>query len=142
MRAALNNDLAPTVADFAGVTPGLRVDGRSLLPLLRNPQESKWRKRFLVEYLGTAETNRNPPRAPFSAVRTTNLSRATPANQFYLEWNDGLGNKEFYDLPKDPYQLDSLHDDPAWASVRNMLASWLAQFRSCGGGSCQTLEDQ
>ena len=65
-RAALNNDLAPTVADFAGITPGLPVDGRSLLPLLRNPSEKNWRKRFLVEYLGTVQTNRVPPRAPFS----------------------------------------------------------------------------
>ena len=108
---------------------------------MRNPQEWKWRKRFLVEYLGTVETNRIPPRAPFSAVRTTNLSQVTPPNQFYVEWRDGLGSREFYDLPSDPGQLRSQHNNPAWASVRNMLAGWLGQFRNCGGGSCQTLED-
>lgn len=141
-RAALNNDIAPTVAQFAAVTPGLQVDGRSLVPLLRNPQRSPWRKRFLVEYLGTVETNRFPPRAPFSAVRTTNLSTTTPPNQFYVQWTDGLGSREFYDLVTDPYQLSSQHGNPAWGSVRNMLAGWVNQFRTCGGGSCQALEDQ
>jgi N-acetylglucosamine-6-sulfatase len=142
LRAALNNDLAPTVAEFAGITPSLHVDGRSLLPLMRNPLQTNWRKRFLVEYLGRVETNHVPPKVPFSAVRTTNLSRTTPPDQFYVEWKDSLGSKEFYDLPTDRYETDSLHKDAAWAGVRNMLASWLNQLRTCGGGSCQALEDQ
>jgi arylsulfatase A-like enzyme len=141
-RAALNNDLAPTVAQFAGISPGLPVDGRSLLPLLRNPEEVNWRKRFLVEYLGAVQTNREPPRVPFSAVRTTDLSRATPPGQFYVEFNDGLGSIEFYDLPSDRYEISSQHADPALGNVRNVLASWLSQFRNCHGGTCQTVEDQ
>jgi arylsulfatase A-like enzyme len=141
-RAVINNDMAPTVAQLAAVTPGLAVDGRSLLPLLRNPQQANWRKRFLVEYLGTVETNRVPPRAPFSAVRTTNLSTTTPPNQFYVQWADGLGSREFYDLATDPYQLSSQHANPAWSGVCNMLAGWVNQFRTCGAGSCQALEDQ
>lgn len=142
MDVALNNDLASTVAEFAGITPGLSVDGRSLLPLMRNPLEDNWRKRFLVEYLGTVQTNHVPPRAPFSAVRTTNLSKNTPPNQFYVEWKDGLGSREFYDLPTDRYQISSQHHNPAWANVRNTLASLLSPFRNCGGGSCRALEDQ
>ncbi len=130
------------MADFAGVTPGLPVDGRSLLPLMRNPRERNWRKRFLVEYLGTVETHRVPPRVPFRAVRTTNLSRTTPPDQFYVEWLDGLGSNEFYDLPSDRYQISSQHDNAAWASARNILASWLSQLRNCRGGGCQALEDQ
>ena len=141
-RAALNNDLASTVAEFAGIAPGLAVDGRSLLPLMRDPLETKWRKRFLVEYLGTVQTDRVPPRVPFSAVRTTNLSRTTPPDQIYVSWKDGLGSEEFYDLKTDPLQLSSQHGNAAWVSVRNMLAGWLADFRTCARGSCQTLENQ
>jgi hypothetical protein len=47
----LNNDLAPTFADLAGVERPSFVDGRSLKPLLAQeptPPED-WRKRFLVE---------------------------------------------------------------------------------------------
>jgi N-acetylglucosamine-6-sulfatase len=140
-RTAINNDLAPTVADFAGITPGLSVDGRSLLPLMRNTSERNWRKRFLVEYLGTVQSSLRPPKVPFSAVRTTNLSQSTPVNQFYMEWHDDLGSKEFYDLSSDRYQISSQHNNSAWASVLNTLAGWLSQLRSCGGGSCQGLEN-
>lgn len=141
-RTVLNNDLAPTVTAFAGISPGLRVDGRSLLPLLRNPGETRWRRRFLVEYLGPVETTIVPPKVPFSAVRTTNLSQGSPPNQVYVEWHDGLGSSEFYDLGSDRYQLASQHANPAWAPVRNALAGWLVQLRRCGGGTCQSLENQ
>ena len=113
-----------------------------MLPLLRNPEESNWRKRFLVEYLGSVQTNRVPPRVPFGALRTTDLSRAIPPDQFYVEYNDGLGSIEFYDLASDAYEISSQHANPALGSVRNVLASWLSQFRNCHGGTCQTVEDQ
>jgi arylsulfatase A-like enzyme len=141
-RAAVNNDLAPTIAQLAGVAPGLAVDGRSLLPLLRNPTTTEWRKRFLVEYLGPDESDAADPTAPFGAVRTTNLSRATPANQFYVEWRDGLGSTEFYDLRNDPGQLESRHSAAEWASVRDTLAGYLAALRTCRGSGCRQLEDQ
>ena len=79
---------------------------------------------------------------PFQAVRTTNLSRTTPPDQFYVEWHDGLGSIEFYDLPSDRYQINSQDNNPAWASVRNILAGWLSQFRNCRDGGCQRLENQ
>ena len=43
-------DFASTVAEFAGVTPGLAQDGRSLVPLLRG-EPVPWRHEFIVEYL-------------------------------------------------------------------------------------------
>jgi arylsulfatase A-like enzyme len=141
-RTALSNDWAPTVAAFAGITPGLVPDGRSLLPVLRNRWESNWRKRFLVEYLGTAELENEPPRVPFAAVRSTELSRATPANQVYVQWLDGLGSREFYNLPADPYQVASQHNNPNWASVRSAMAGWLSQLRGCRGAGCRQLENQ
>ncbi len=141
-RTALNNDLAPTVAALAGITPGLSVDGRSLVPVLRNRWEANWRKRFLVEYLGTVETQTVPPKVPFSAVRSTELSQATPPHQIFVQWQDGLGSQEFYNLPTDRYQVASQHNNPDWTSVRNTMAGWLTQLRSCRNGSCQRLENQ
>jgi hypothetical protein len=70
------------------------------------------------------------------------LSRTTPPDQIYVSWKDGLGSEEFYDLRTDPLQLSSQHGNSAWASVRNMLAGWLADFRTCARGSCQSLENQ
>jgi len=48
---ALNIDLAPTIADLAGIEPPDPVDGASLVPLLRG-ESPPWRDRFTVELLG------------------------------------------------------------------------------------------
>ena len=67
----LNNDLAPTFADLADVTPPDIVDGRSLEPLLDGTPvpEGEWRQRFLIE----AVAERGAARPPF-----VNESRVVP----------------------------------------------------------------
>src|ERR671933_823260 len=49
----LNTDLAPTIADLAGVTPGLTPNGRSLAPLLPERRSGiapdRFRRRFMEE---------------------------------------------------------------------------------------------
>ena len=44
----INNDLASTIAEFAGVEPDISVDGFSLIPILNEPSQ-KLREGFLVE---------------------------------------------------------------------------------------------
>jgi N-acetylglucosamine-6-sulfatase len=46
----LNNDLAPTFASLAGLTPPSFVDGRSLSPLLSTSPPSPWRNALLIEH--------------------------------------------------------------------------------------------
>ena len=41
----LNNDLAPTISQFASVNPPTSVDGRSIIPVMKNQSFSSWRKR-------------------------------------------------------------------------------------------------
>ena len=43
------------------------------------------------------------------------------------------GEKELYDLQKDPFELQSRHDDPAYASVKAELAKRLEALRDCAG---------
>lgn len=138
---ALNNDLAPTIAAFASVGPELAVDGRSLIPILKNPATSSWRKRFLVEYIGGPnESPQVGPRQPFTAVRTTSLDPLTP-NRYYVEWDDDTGSRELYNLVADPYQLRSEHANPTLSGVRAALADRLEHLKTCGNGTCQGLED-
>jgi arylsulfatase A-like enzyme len=132
----LNNDLAPTIAALASVPPGLDVDGRSLLPLLQGASTS-WRRRFLVEYPPAGESLGIPP---FFAVRED-------SGLLYGETLDFAGTHvtdvELYDLATDPFQRHSLHRSPAPQRARQMhlLKEHLDRLKSCGGGTCQTLEE-
>ena len=113
-----NIDLAPTIVDAAGATPGRIMDGRSLLPVIAQPNVSL-RRDLLIE--------RGPGVGTFTAVRAPNY--------FYAEY--GNGEQELYDLARDPYQLRSRHTDPAYAAIRESLAERLAHLRACSGLACR-----
>jgi N-acetylglucosamine-6-sulfatase len=137
----LNSDLAPTFAEIAGIEPPAFVDGRSFLPLLENPDQA-WRQSFLVErrqfeaqYVELAERFGLTPggldqAAQFDAIRTGDWT--------YVEY--GTGERELYDLTRDPHQLDNVVEtaDPALVEA---LATRLAELRTCGGPECRRLED-
>ena len=91
---ALNNDIAPTFASWAGVTPPSFVDGRSLEPLLSASLPASWRTAFLVEHRRTPEEFSYVRAMPnYDAVKTTQYS--------YVEYE--TGEKELYDLTVDPH---------------------------------------
>ena len=89
---ALNVDVPTTIADLAGVDPGLPQDGRSLMPLL-DGEVDRWRHAFVVEFLGYA-----PGIPAYSGVRTERY--------LYVEYRDR--SRELYDLQADPFELENL----------------------------------
>jgi N-acetylglucosamine-6-sulfatase len=127
----LNNDLAPTFANLAGVRPPAFVDGRSLSPLLSANLPASWRTAFLVEHRRSANEGSSARDKPdYDAVRT--------ASHLYVEYK--TGERELYDLSIDPYELTSLH---ASASPRLLsdLKARLDALKSCAGSECKTVED-
>ena len=107
---AINADLAPTIVDAANASPGLAMDGRSLIPVAQNPGIAQGR-RLLLEQPPHYQTWPNVP--DFTAIRTAR----------YLYAEHGNGEKELYDLVNDPFELHSRHNDPAYASIRGQLAT-------------------
>jgi N-acetylglucosamine-6-sulfatase len=114
-----NADLAPTILDAADARPGRVEDGRSLFPLLRD-RGREWGRDLLVE--GAAGVN-----GPFRALR----------NYRYVYVEYANGERELYDLQRDPYQLQSRHADRRYRTVRRMLARRLEALRSCRGRGCR-----
>jgi arylsulfatase A-like enzyme len=112
-RLALNIDLASTIAELAGVRPGLPQDGRSLVPLLRG-KRLRWRKDFVVEYLGRSLLRQSGP-PPYRALRTLRY--------LYVEYENGW--RELYDLAGDPWELWNQADNPRYARIRLLLAKRL-----------------
>ena len=64
----------------------------------------------------------------FDAIRTYRYVYVQHAN----------GERELYDLERDPYQLTSLHNDPAYADVQAELALRLGLLSVCAGRSCRS----
>jgi N-acetylglucosamine-6-sulfatase len=118
---AANVDLAPTIVEATGARPLRVMDGRSLLPLARDATRRTGRD-ILIER-GPGGNNQQI----FSALRTTRY--------LYAEYSNG--DRELYDLFRDPDQLTSLHADPASQGLRGALAERLARLRSCTGAACR-----
>ncbi len=128
---ALNNDLAPTFASWAGVTPPSFVDGRSLSPLLSASLPASWRTAFLVEHRKTPEEFAYVRAIPnYDALRTTQYS--------YVEY--ATGEKELYDLRLDPQELTSIHSS-ASPTLLSSLKARLDALKSCAGAGCKVAED-
>lgn len=128
-RMVLNNDLAPTFAEWAGATPKLPVDGRSLVPMLgpRPPSGFAWRTAFLAE----AAPHERIGRPAYRAVRTEKY--------LYVSYADG--QKELYYLDRDPYELNSFYPE-AGNALKDRLRRRLSSLARCAGAECRSAEGQ
>ncbi len=103
----LNIDLAPTLLEAAGLKPDPAMEGRSLLPVLKNPQ-ARGREAWLYEYF--TDFPYNTP--GMYAVRTR--------DHIYIEY-ESRRPPELYDLKADPRQKKNL--------VGSVSAKELERFR-------------
>jgi N-acetylglucosamine-6-sulfatase len=115
-----NADLAPTILDAADAVPAGRVpDGRSLFPLLSD-RGLAWGRELLVQGAPGIQA------VAYTALRNDRF--------VYVEHDNG--ERELYDLRRDPDQLDSLDGDPGYATIEARLAERLAALQICTGESC------
>ena len=126
-----NVDLAPTILELAGARATTPLDGRSLLPFLRSPDTRTGRPLLLQSYRDESEEVVGPnPRVavpPYQAI---------VRGRYKLVLFDN-GQTELYDLERDPYELENVYDDPAYADARAYLSAALRRLRRCLGGSCR-----
>jgi N-acetylglucosamine-6-sulfatase len=116
-----NVDLAPTIAQLAGVTPGLPEDGSSFARNLLHPGAPAGSQTKLIEWAGDTGI------PPWWGVRTPDFA--------YIETGTTV---ELYDLTgrrgrADPDELTNVAADPAYADIRARLAARLALMRSDTG---------
>ncbi|CAN5250934.1 sulfatase [soil metagenome] len=133
----LNNDFAPTFADLAGFPPPASVDGRSFASLLdkrKGNDPSSWRTAFEIRNWDNKKDETSyravTPIPPYRAVRTQ--------RHLYVEYE--AGERELYDLRKDPYELHNLHDS-ADPDLISELDARLDELRDCAGEGCRAAEN-
>jgi arylsulfatase A-like enzyme len=126
-----NIDFAATLVDAARAKAGRKLDGISLLPIARKPARLPARAIALEAQsrllTGDFPIMFNGWDRPYQGVRTERYTYAT-----YLE--DGA--QELYDRAKDPYELDNVVDDPAYATIRAHLVTKMNKLEKCKGAAC------
>ena len=93
---ALSIDLAPTLLELANARVESRIDGQSLVSILRGHAPPDWRKSFLIEY-NTDTVFPRVHKMGYKAVRTDRWK--------YIRFNELDGMDELYDLKNDPYEM-------------------------------------
>jgi N-acetylglucosamine-6-sulfatase len=114
-------DIAPTIAQLAGVTPGRVQDGRSFADVLSGGSEPQWRDTQLIQ------TGDNQGQWTFRGVKTRRFSylyRVSDHRSF------------LYDHRRDPYELHDLAHLPRYHSVRVELHRRMVQLENCTGDDC------
>jgi len=151
-----NIDITPTILELAGVTPDKSIDGTSLVPFFRDP-ELRTRRPFLFESFvetNDVEANGEPtaqrvvkevkrrPRA--AAAGEAKASIIAPPKDYegirlgpykYIEWPDG--EKELYDINKDPNELNNIVRVPNFFPIRAFMHAQLIRLEACVGRTCR-----
>jgi arylsulfatase A-like enzyme len=109
-----NVDIAPTLADYAGLDEPDRWHGWSLRDLVENTRDS-WREHIVVDHgLYTAQR----------AVRTDRWKYIKTLHSGM--WNSVIPDEQLYDMENDPWEQQNVinhHDDIA-AELRAMMEEW------------------
>lgn len=110
-------DIVPTCIDFAGGTPNpQRLEGRSLMPLLRGETPTDWRDFVICEEDYSPLTVRHHLNLPINDARATMIR--TKRWKYILH---EAFRPELYDMENDPQEQNDLGEDPAYAHIRQTL---------------------
>jgi arylsulfatase A-like enzyme len=142
-----NVDVAPTLLELAGVQADKSIDGRSMAPFLHDPELRTLRPILFESFVETSDVLENgaiaEPRARSRRQGGATASLLTPPKDYegirlgpykYIAWPDG--EKELYDLEKDPNELNNIVRIPNYFPVRNFLHRELRRLEDCVGGTC------
>jgi len=168
-RLAGNTDLAPTFEAMAGVRAPSFTDGRSLVPLLRGVAPRHWRTSYLIEHrvesgmphparaLPARGSTLEPPdpdqAGPDGHARHREIRDAMLLNRgvnlpdyaalrtshlMYAQY--ATGDRELYDLRRDPDEIDNLAGTKP--RLEHRMAERIARLGRCGGRGCRSVENE
>lgn len=120
----MNLDFAETFLDIAGVEIPKKMQGRSILPILKGQTPEDWRTAMYYhyyEYPGAHSVKRH------YGIKTRDYKLI----HFYYDVDEW----ELYDLKKDPTEMTNCYDDPAYADIITDLKQQLDELQEQYGDS-------
>jgi len=143
---AMNIDIAPTILELAGATADKSIDGRSLVPFMRDTSLRTRRPLLFESFVETSDVEQQGGSVARSSSRGgAQASILAPPKDYegirlgpykYIAWP--TGEKELYDINRDPHELNNLARDPNFFPVRNALHNELInRLEDCVGRVCR-----
>jgi N-acetylglucosamine-6-sulfatase len=158
---AANIDIAPTILELAGAEADKSIDGRSLVPYMVDTSLRSRRPILFESFVETSDVEENgggPASTPTPLATGTagggdsvnarpqeaSASIVAPPKDYegirlgpykYIEWPDG--EKELYDITKDPFELNNKIRDGNFSPIRAFLHAQLIRLEECSGRTCQ-----
>jgi N-acetylglucosamine-6-sulfatase len=117
----LNIDIAPTLAELAGVKVPAGMQGVSFVPLLKEKNKG-WRKSFLYEYF---QESYAPGFVTVVGVRNKQYK--------YIENHEARDISELYDLEKDPGEMTNQINNPDYQIVKSAMIKELEKLKAEAG---------
>ncbi len=118
-----NLDLAPTLLDYAGVAVPPEMQGKSFRQLVSGETE-QWRDAVYYTYY------------EYPSVHMVKRHYGVATDRYKLiHFYYDIDEWELYDLEKDPNEMNSVYDDPAYAEVQEQMHQRLTELRSEYGDS-------
>jgi arylsulfatase A-like enzyme len=151
-----NIDLAPTLAQLAGVRSADFVDGRSFAAMLHDPTvDPHPRRAYLLEHWrpSMVETTGSGPKEPRD-LDVEAAEKGIPIAGFdfipgyrgvrtehYMYAEYSSTSRELYATDSDPYEIFNLASDPQYAHLVAELHALVDRLERCEGATCRALED-
>lgn len=146
---ASNVDLAPTIAELAGVNLASDPDGRSLAGLLQGQSPSAWRQAVLLEQLkGPVSPTKpilqdrqfEPPDTADMVLGNVYPGHAGYRTSTYKYVEYDTGERELYFLGPDPDEMENraVTASPVFMSA---ASQYLGTLKTCSGPGCFPAEE-
>ena len=142
---AANIDIAPTLLELAGARADKSIDGRSLVPYLEDEDLRSRRPILFESFVQSTDIEADGAISRQSRDRGgATASLLAPPKDYagirlgpykYIAWP--TGEKELYNINRDPHELNSLHKVPNFFPIRNFLHRQMQRLTDCVGRDCQ-----
>ncbi len=139
-----NVDIAPTILELAGVEADKSIDGRSMVPFLQDSELRSRRPILFESFVETADVEANAASRSRPRGDGASASILAPPKDYegirlgpfkYIAWPSG--EKELYDINKDPNELNNIVRIPNYFPVRNLLHREMRRLEDCIGRECR-----
>ena len=111
-------DIFPTICDYAGIAIPERITGRSVRPIIDNP-EADWREFAVTEI------------QPFNRFPDIKVRSIRTLQYKYNLFSHGKKHEQLFDMINDPGEMADLADDPDFQALveehRKLLQQWMTE---------------